>query len=794
MEKSLRQRRDRAGARHESALTRFPTREGDAFTEELAGIVAELTEVAETADVRDADPVEVAKAYRWLGDAYFDLARSKDLSVLARGAAAYRRAAELLVDAEAPVEKAKLDFNSANTLRALSRGSDVGLLEAAQTRYERAQAAFRRHALPELASMVADQLETLGPQLRLVRKLKEMHRGYAKLEDLQNQLDRGASVLDRDRIAQELADLRQKPASGDAAGILDEALTALRNQVSAHSDRFEEPSSVLETLTSQVEGLKGRIAEPSAREQESAIRGQGGRSESETASVQDVADLLRRRIQEDVAAGNVTSDRGQQLDSIFGEFMKTMQGGGDDLASLAKRTQRMRELVGQVAPAVHDPSWTGPTPKPGTPAARGIRVLDPLRRYLTTESMEPMQPAEESTTGNDLLKRLFELESQLREAHDDDARATKLEDEVWLLARSVQQHARRYHMTVAVPDFPLVNRHAKPRSLFVSGGDLLVAAASALADRQGLELFARPRRGETANERWTQLSAAGVAVFDLGVPEGPERAQVCYELGLALSLGKPCVITKRPDQQLPFDVELQAIDLLGAGDFDVATLDAAVQEALAVIVWGGRSVQSREGARLALNWLERRFPHRLREGTMRIAYELAAQNQDDAVAFRGSVLRLLGMLGADAPTVLFPAWPPAYPDSETKPRCFHVMPFSEGWSNSVRDVVREACGAGWIYSRGDESEEQRIIPGIWKEISRASAVLIDVTGHNPNVALELGLVHALGRPYRVVAQGKLDESSFPSLAKVKVHSYGPTLRSFALGDFVREFLESERSV
>ena len=83
--------------------------------------------------------------------------------------------------------------------------------------------------------------------------------------------------------------------------------------------------------------------------------------------------------------------------------------------------------------------------------------------------------------------------------------------------------------------------------------------------------------------------------------------------------------------------------------------------------------------------------------------------------------------------------------------------------------MAETCRRhGWGYSRGDESLVQRIIPGIWQELCRASAVIIDVTGHNPNVALELGLVHALGCPYRVVARGNPKDYTFPSLSKVQV--------------------------
>lgn len=101
------------------------------------------------------------------------------------------------------------------------------------------------------------------------------------------------------------------------------------------------------------------------------------------------------------------------------------------------------------------------------------------------------------------------------------------------------------------------------------------------------------------------------------------------------------------------------------------------------------------------------------------------------------------------------------------------MPFRPRWARPTRDLAEAVCDKkGWSYVRGDEAEEQRIIRGIWSEIGRASAVLIDITGHNPNVALELGLVHALGCHYRVIAQGESEMHMFDCLEKVQVHSYG----------------------
>lgn len=146
MDPNLRIRRDQAAARHDAALARDSA--------ELEGVVTELQAVSSAADRRCADAVEVAKTYGWLGDALFDLGRGSDRTLLVRGPRDYERAEPLLATELAPVEQAKTVFSYANTMRGLSEGRDVPLLEAVEARYEAALAAFRAHRLPQLASAV----------------------------------------------------------------------------------------------------------------------------------------------------------------------------------------------------------------------------------------------------------------------------------------------------------------------------------------------------------------------------------------------------------------------------------------------------------------------------------------------------------------------------------------------------------------------------------------------------------------------------------------------------------------
>ena len=759
MKTELQERRGKAAERHDAALTRYPTREGAGFRRELQAVIDELSALTQAADVPSSDPVEVAKTYRWLGDAFFDLGQGKDDTLLTRGAQVYERAEQLLADAEAPVEQAKLNFNYGNTLRGLSEGFDVGLLEATQARYESAVRVFKAHHLPDLAAMVDEQLKSIDPQLRLARKRAELERGQKRLDTLGEKL-KGAGAVEREHMAKELEELKTVRQRGAVAETLGEAMLAVEEQVRKHPGRFGDTAGQFGALKDNIAALTATL-EDTVSEQPANVAG---------GSDAEILRLLMDRLQKEKAEGKVSDDRAGQLAGILKQFGEAMSGEGDDLGSMGRKLDRMRQLTQQVMDKAMTPSWSTPDPAPGSRAITLVSVLHPLKQYLLAEKGRALQPAEETAAATDLLTRLAMLEMRIRESASDEKRIPELEGEVWRIAVETQAHARRHHLILARPVFAVARIHAKPQSLFLSGGDELVRTAEALADRHGFDVFSRPRQGDYAQERWNQLCSATVAVFDLGVPAGKMLAQVCYELGLALALGKPSVVVAPPRQRIPFDVNLRPVSL--SGDRAVDQLDDAIRAVLGSIVWGGVESGLGQGLRDALAWLDRHFGARLGEGLPRIARQMAERNQDDATAFRRELSHLLGLLGADAPVTLLPAWPPAYPDPKNKPRCFHVMPFGQKWSGPCRELVRKLCSKhGWKYSRGDEALDQRIIRAIWTEVAGASAVLVDITGHNANVALELGLVHALGRPYRVVSQDSTEIAKFPGLEKVQIHQY-----------------------
>lgn len=272
------------------------------------------------------------------------------------------------------------------------------------------------------------------------------------------------------------------------------------------------------------------------------------------------------------------------------------------------------------------------------------------------------------------------------------------------------------------------------------------------------------------------MRASNVAVFDLAQERGPQLAGVCYELGMALSLGTSVVIAAMEGMDLPFDVDVEPIWLEGS-DGDSERLAEAIDEALFSYQRGGGDSSISETIAYAKQRFA--FDNRRVKQTLDLIDDETAK---DPIKVRHLLESLLGSAGPEAPKLLYPAWPGSYPEPGTR-RCFHVMPFREPWSHEVMQITEMACGRGIEYLRGDTVQDPRIIRSIWNEICRATHVVVDLTRFNPNVALELGMAHTLGRNTLIVGQG--DETVrqlFPSIAKLRLQPYsmrdvGKTLRN-----------------
>jgi hypothetical protein len=162
----------------------------------------------------------------------------------------------------------------------------------------------------------------------------------------------------------------------------------------------------------------------------------------------------------------------------------------------------------------------------------------------------------------------------------------------------------------------------------------------------------------------------------------------------------------------------------------------------------------------------------------------------DPLAITRTLVKLFDYLKDGETMLVHPWWSPVYPE-ENEPRLFHVMPFRPEWADEVTETTRKTCKTARVaYKRGDELDEPNVIRSIWEEIAWATHVLVDLTGFNANVALELGIAHTLGKKVLMVGQKNTVNSLFPSVRKLRVKEYSVKQLKQTLGAAIGDFIVS----
>lgn len=269
------------------------------------------------------------------------------------------------------------------------------------------------------------------------------------------------------------------------------------------------------------------------------------------------------------------------------------------------------------------------------------------------------------------------------------------------------------------------------------------------------------------------MRAAAVVIVDLtGDPE--QCAAACYEIGIALVLGKPIVVLAST-APLPFDIDIEPVRAV-----DPTAIGEAIDEALIA-----RQRVGGVGTAGALTELataaRRRFV-----GQLFLMDTLDAQvDQPIAIASAlQTVLQVYTQQAQGIAIVAYPTWRRRYPAVET--RLFHIMPFRAPWSDAVKAAARRATEArAAVYRRHDDVADPQILRSLWDELTCATHCLVDLTGLNANVALELGVADALGTPTLLVGQTGTVATLFPMIRRTRVIEYATAAElERACGQFV----------
>ena len=434
------------------------------------------------------------------------------------------------------------------------------------------------------------------------------------------------------------------------------------------------------------------------------------------------------------------------------------------VAALRRETEAMREMHREVRRPV------------ALPAGSRAAAIAPLLDGLIDDAAGQRNAPQASRRETDMLEltRLHEAlvtaRARLHELAPNDADVLGYErDMLRSTVHALRLYHRRGHTMLARPVWPGGGTRVEPGSAFCAGPAAAgrrvreAVAEAAAARRIGLRDAAAPGT-DAATAAWRSIQGASVAVLDLSDGD----PQVYYQLGQAYALGTELLLLAREGTTIPFDVAQGVL-----GYRDEADLAERLPAALDAALYG---VQT-----LGLSALMHGTLARCREVAAKAVGQAHAdvllKQMEAAVTapldFQAALLQFLGDLGNSRLLLLHPRWPAYYPLPGEK-RCFVVMPFSaqlpatQAVYRSLATALREA---GVEVVRGDEAMGQDIVASIWEETARASHVLVDLTGYNLNVCLELGMADAMGRDTLLFGAAGTALARFPAIDKRRIHEY-----------------------
>jgi nucleoside 2-deoxyribosyltransferase len=737
----------------------WPARKGDDYVRQMNAVAEELKSIATAMKKSGEAKIEQSRAHRYLGSVYSDLAPALGKQMLVKAVGTYREAEALLQGGDA-LERAKLDFNMGNALRQLDP-NDRDQLQEAERRFMAARRVFVDRS-PQHVASVDEALSSTRGLLKVAPLAKAVARNKADLESLEAELAAGGDVAE---IAKKMEELRGR--AGGVTGMF-AAIQGIVNELPDSAKQDGRYAKLMEQMSELASALK---------------RGDRALDPRDA----NIMQLLRDKLKSEEESGRVTAGRAQTLSDLLDDFGKAMGSGGEDIQSLMTRVEDMRSKAEAQFANLHYLSHGVERPPEGSRAAQLVELCWSLRLFLLEEMNRSGKSEGDSKKALDFNVRAAGVDKRIYEAGGNDAFAIVVDKEALRpFASEVREFSARHHPLLARPIWSGARTQVDTNAVLFAGSSKTRELASKVCRQLGLELMSQPKGAAVASARWKQLQKANATIFDLSMRDGPARAAVAYELGIARTLGKPVLVLAKDDQEIPFDVDVDPV-LLSGSAADIRVLAEAIDQAL---VWTMIRPRSSAVAATIENVLNKySIPHEDTYANQTLKQLQRLSSDPDPVAVNAGLKSLVKYIGDDRLMLIHPVWPPVYPQPG-KVRLFHVMPFRPKWADTAAKRVESACAAaGVVYVRGDRVSEPNVIRSIWEEINRATHVLVDMTGFNANVALELGIAHTLGRPTLMVGQGETVNRLFPMIAKLRFYPYAKATDS-ALSAQVSRFVAS----
>ena len=496
-------------------------------------------------------------------------------------------------------------------------------------------------------------------------------------------------------------------------------------------------------------------------------------------------EMISTQFEIEAEEGNFTPERQAMFTAMLARLDRCIEVQPDDIAGKMVTIANLKEMQSAVAEARLTPSRRATTPvvAAGSYQQTLMAKFNLLQAWLGQQAIATNR----GQYTNEALKELYivrtgEIEQAILGAGDDAAARGVERELVRQFALEVKDTALAEHLTIADPIWPTPNIRGNGSGVFFSGFDdtldLLQKAVETLD--VGMMVMPQTTHGNPAEHRWNQMRAAAVCVFDMtryasdGSSDGEHLrilATVGYELGIALTLGRPIIVLADPSRPLPFDIDVTPL-LLHGNDNDTAAIMTALDDAIYKVqrTGGENSLRATRAQATAL------FSKHANVHVRTITQHAFDESHPDARRMRNVLDSIVDAIGPHAPYLLTPAWAGSYPSAKQQ-RCFHVTAFGPDWADSVSTLVQSCCAGSQQsidYIRGDGVFDADIIRSIWNEICRATHVVVDVTGLNINALMELGMAHTLGRNVLLITQDD-DFSAYPtSLRKQRFHHYAMT--------------------
>lgn len=549
---------------------------------------------------------------------------------------------------------------------------------------------------------------------------------------------------------------------------LAEALDLARRHCPEAVDSAREELNTAErvlTLLEQAEALDRRSAELQRQLRQSEPKQSTPRHAPEIAAM---FELLQNTVAKEKPEFDPVRREG--IDQFMGRLSQlvTDYGAAGSLDKHVEARGRLDALMAEFRTRLKKPSLKGLGPLAGSRGDRVLAALQDLKLFVAAAGSAYGVADGDREHAFELTRRIARLTTRISEAGSDEEALARIEtDEARGLAHEVRVFARRAHVALARPVWAHRNVQADPDRVFFSGPATVHAAFARVASRLSVEANQPlPVGADFAERRWQDLRTANIAIFDLSGGD----PQVYYELGIALVLGTELVLLARENTVLHFDVA-QNVRHYAAPE----ELDALLHEEITGALYGLQAMGGRTDSLAAtLAYATRLAAADGDNPLLRIACQMLEKASGSPVRFHAALKAFNGYLGVREHELLFPRWPVRYA-SPLEQRCFIVMPFRPELEGAYAAIAHAADHHGVRYVRGDVAEGQQIIESIWEEICRATHITADLTGLNPNVCLELGIAHTLGRPTLLVAREGTEHQlheRLPSVAKWRCHTYG----------------------